>query len=76
LKNTAPNEYNVNFLLGKLYRLLGKRAEAVKYFTLSQELEPRNGAILREQLEMGMKGSSSEEEGEEHDRSMDVDGQA
>lgn len=51
LKNTAPNEFNVNFLLGKLYIQLNRRAEATKYFAFAQELAPSNGAAIREQLE-------------------------
>lgn len=68
LKDKAPNEFNVNFLLGKLYLLLKRRTEAVKYFAFAQELDPRSAALLREQLENDLAGK--EDEGEE---GMEVD---
>ncbi|KAM0755672.1 TPR-like protein [Meredithblackwellia eburnea MCA 4105] len=50
LKDKAPNEFNVYFLLGKLCRLLGKQVDMVKYFALAQDLEPRMAALIRETI--------------------------
>ena len=41
LKDIAPDEANVHFLLGRLYKMLGKRGEAVKAFTEALNLDPK-----------------------------------
>lgn len=43
LKDRAPNEFNVHYLLGKLYKYLGsgREADMLKHFGLAQDLEPR-----------------------------------
>jgi anaphase-promoting complex subunit 3 len=41
LKNVAPDEANVFFLLGKLYKMLRMRADAVKSFTAALNLDPK-----------------------------------
>ncbi|KDE06691.1 hypothetical protein MVLG_03037 [Microbotryum lychnidis-dioicae p1A1 Lamole] len=51
LKNRAPNEFNVHFLLGKLYKVLGRKSEMLKHFGMAQDLEPRTASLIREQVE-------------------------
>ena len=41
LKDMAPDEANVHFLLGRLYKMLGRRGEAVKAFTMALNLDPK-----------------------------------
>lgn len=41
LKDVAPDEANVHFLLGKLYKILRMRGEAVKSFTMALNLDPK-----------------------------------
>jgi anaphase-promoting complex subunit 3 len=42
LDTAAPNEYNVHFLLAKLYGLRGDKAQMILHMTSAQELEPRS----------------------------------
>lgn len=51
LSNTAPNEFNVLFLLGKLHLRLGEKSEAVRWFARAQEVDPRSAGVLRAELE-------------------------
>ncbi|CEQ43033.1 SPOSA6832_04921 [Sporobolomyces salmonicolor] len=51
LKQQAPSEPNVHYLLGKLYKLLGRRPEMLNHFALAQDLEPRMASVIREQIE-------------------------
>jgi anaphase-promoting complex subunit 3 len=41
LKDVAPDEANVHFLLGRLYKTLRMRAEAVRSFTMALNLDPK-----------------------------------
>lgn len=41
LKDVAPDEANVFFLLGKLYKMLKMRADAVRCFTAALNLDPK-----------------------------------
>ncbi len=41
LKDVAPDEANVFFLLGKLYKMLRMRADAVRCFTAALNLDPK-----------------------------------
>lgn len=41
LKDMAPDEANVHYLLGKLYKLLHDRANAIKHFTSALNLDPK-----------------------------------
>lgn len=41
LKDTAPDEPNVHYLLGKLYKLLHDKANAIKHFTTALNLDPK-----------------------------------
>lgn len=41
LQHQAANEPNVLYLLGQLYRNLGRRPEMLRFFAQAQDLEPR-----------------------------------
>jgi anaphase-promoting complex subunit 3 len=43
LRDIAPDEANVFFLLGKLYKMLKMRADAVRCFTAALNLDPKAG---------------------------------
>ncbi|GAA5922557.1 hypothetical protein JCM3775_005771 [Rhodotorula graminis] len=51
LRHQAPTEPNVHYLLGKLYRVLGRKADMHRAFALAQDLEPRMASLIREQIE-------------------------
>ncbi|KAK4705260.1 anaphase-promoting complex subunit 3, partial [Phenoliferia sp. Uapishka_3] len=65
LKDRAPNEFNVYFLLGKLYKMLDRKAEMLKYFSLAQDLEPRTAALIRETIQRDTKGEMDVDEASE-----------
>jgi anaphase-promoting complex subunit 3 len=41
LKDMAPDEANVHYLLGKLYKTLNDKANAIKHFTAALNLDPK-----------------------------------
>lgn len=41
LKDIAPDEANVHFLLGRLYKMLHEKANAIKHFTTALNLDPK-----------------------------------
>lgn len=43
LKDIAPDEANVHYLLGKLYKMLHDKANAIKHFTTALNLDPKVG---------------------------------
>ncbi|KAM0792147.1 hypothetical protein ACM66B_004846 [Microbotryomycetes sp. NB124-2] len=51
LRDRAPNEFNVHYLLGKLYKSLKRPTEMLKHFGLAQDIEPRMASLIREQIE-------------------------
>ena len=62
LKDKAPNEFNVFFLLGKLYKMLNRKPEMLKYFALAQDLEPRTAALIRETIARDVEGEMDVDE--------------
>ncbi len=40
-KDLAPDEANVHFWLGKVYKALREKAEAIKHFTIALNLDPK-----------------------------------
>ena len=41
LKDMAPDEANVHFLLGKLYKITRERTGAIRHFTMAMNLDPK-----------------------------------
>ncbi|KAG8914429.1 anaphase-promoting complex subunit cdc27 [Tulasnella sp. 408] len=46
LRDLAPEEANVPFVLGKLYREMGRNVEATRCFTIARDLDPKLSAII------------------------------
>lgn len=44
LKDMAPDEANVHYLLGKLYKMLRDKGNAIKHFTTALNLDPKVGS--------------------------------
>jgi len=51
LRDLAPDEANVPFVLAKVCRVMGQRVEATRYFTVARDLDPKLGAIIGHLLE-------------------------
>lgn len=41
LKDIAPDEANVHFTLGRVYKKVGDRASALRHFTIALNLDPK-----------------------------------
>jgi anaphase-promoting complex subunit 3 len=59
LKDIAPDDPNVHFLLGRCFKRLGQRAEAIRYLTIALNLDPKSHGVIKEVLE----GIEGDEEG-------------
>ena len=46
LKNLAPNEASVHFLLGQLYNLQNDKFLAIKEFTVALNLDPKGNYLI------------------------------
>ncbi|KAK3191754.1 anaphase-promoting complex subunit cdc27 [Lecanicillium sp. MT-2017a] len=51
LKDLAPDEGRVHFLLGTLYRSMNERQLAVHHFTIALALDPKAGPMIKEAIE-------------------------
>ncbi|KAG7662217.1 CDC27 [[Candida] subhashii] len=51
LKDLAPNEASVHFLLGQLYNIQGDKFLAVREFTIALNLDPKGNYLIREAME-------------------------
>ncbi|KAJ4264844.1 anaphase-promoting complex subunit cdc27 [Fusarium torreyae] len=51
LKDLAPDEATVHFLLGKLYRSMGEKQHSVKHFTIALALDPKASQQIKEAIE-------------------------
>lgn len=66
MRDMAPDEFNVHYLLGKLYGAMGERVQMMKNLTIAQDLEPRAAGRIREMIEnAGRRGGSAGEEEED-----------
>lgn len=41
LKDIAPDDANVHFLLGRVYKMLHQKGNAIKHFTTALNLDPK-----------------------------------
>jgi len=41
LEHMVPDESNVHFMLGRVYKTLHDKSSAVKYFTIAMNLDPK-----------------------------------
>ncbi|KAL7898475.1 hypothetical protein HDV64DRAFT_20549 [Trichoderma sp. TUCIM 5745] len=51
LKDMAPDEGMVHYLLGHLYRSMNERQEAVRHYTIALALDPKAGPQIKEAIE-------------------------
>ncbi|KAK6067309.1 20s cyclosome subunit (nuc2 cdc27) [Seiridium cupressi] len=51
LKNLAPDEATVHFLLGKLYKSLGDNGSAIRHYTIALNLDPKANQQIKEAIE-------------------------
>ncbi|OJJ31023.1 hypothetical protein ASPWEDRAFT_54315 [Aspergillus wentii DTO 134E9] len=51
LKDMAPDEANVHYLLGKLYKMLRDKANAIKHFTTALNLDPKAAQYIKDAME-------------------------
>ncbi|KAJ9155059.1 Protein bimA [Pleurostoma richardsiae] len=51
LKDLAPDEARVHFLLGKLYKTLNDKSQAVRHFTQALSLDPKASQQIKEAIE-------------------------
>lgn len=52
LKDIAPDDANVHFLLGKTYKKLGEKQSAIRHFTIALNLDPKASQYIKEAMEM------------------------
>ncbi|KKK11898.1 hypothetical protein ARAM_003788 [Aspergillus rambellii] len=62
LKDMAPDEANVHYLLGKLYKMLHDKGNAIKHFTTALNLDPKAAQYIKDAME-----SLDDEEEDEDD---------
>ncbi|KAK2853267.1 hypothetical protein FQN49_005244 [Arthroderma sp. PD_2] len=51
LKDVAPDEPNVHYLLGKLYKMMHDKGNAIKHFTTALNLDPKAAQFIKEAME-------------------------
>ncbi|KAK6543956.1 anaphase-promoting complex subunit cdc27 [Orbilia ellipsospora] len=51
IKDIAPDEANVHFMLARVYKLLHEKQLAIKHFTSALHLDPRASALIKEAME-------------------------
>ncbi|KAJ5485496.1 anaphase-promoting complex subunit cdc27 [Penicillium diatomitis] len=51
LKDIAPDEANVHYLLGKLYKTLHDKGNAIKHFTTALNLDPKAAQFIKDAME-------------------------
>ncbi|GAB1218399.1 hypothetical protein ATERTT37_007653 [Aspergillus terreus] len=51
LKDMAPDEANVHYLLGKLYKMVHDKGNAIKHFTTALNLDPKAAQYIKDAME-------------------------
>jgi anaphase-promoting complex subunit 3 len=51
LKDRAPDDANIHFLLGRCYKKTGERAAAIRHLTIAMNLDPKSHGVVKEVLE-------------------------
>jgi anaphase-promoting complex subunit 3 len=59
----APNEFNIHFLLGKLYKLTHDPANAMRSFAHALDLDPKMAAAIK----LAQEPAKGSDEGEDED---------
>ncbi|CDK27833.1 unnamed protein product [Kuraishia capsulata CBS 1993] len=61
LQELTPDEASVHFLLGKLYRIAGRKYDSLRQFTIALNLDPKGSHLIREALESLQKDDKDDE---------------
>lgn len=51
LKDLAPDDANIHFLLGRCYKRTRDRANAIRHLTIAMNLDPKSHGVIKEVLE-------------------------
>ncbi|EAS35479.3 bimA protein [Coccidioides immitis RS] len=51
LKDIAPDEPNVHYLLGKFYKMMHDKSNAIKHFTTALNLDPKAAQFIKDAME-------------------------
>ncbi|ETI19355.1 hypothetical protein G647_09187 [Cladophialophora carrionii CBS 160.54] len=51
LRDVVPDEANVWFLMGRLYKILGEKGNAVRAFTMALNLDPKAAQFIKDAME-------------------------
>ncbi|EFQ94029.1 hypothetical protein CFE70_002569 [Pyrenophora teres f. teres 0-1] len=51
LKDAAPDDPNIHFLLGRCYKKLRERASAIRHLTIAMNLDPKSHGVIKEVME-------------------------
>jgi anaphase-promoting complex subunit 3 len=51
LKDAAPDDPNIHFLLGRCYKKLRDSANAIRHLTIAMNLDPKSHAVIKEVME-------------------------
>jgi anaphase-promoting complex subunit 3 len=65
LKDAAPEDANVHFTLGRAYKRMNNRTEAIRHFTIALNLDPKAQPVIKQVMETWDEDDSfsSEDEG-------------
>lgn len=70
VRGLAPDEFNVHYLLGKLYGAIGDTANMTRSLTYAQDLEPRAAGRIREIIETSGRTDKDEDEEDQGEESV------
>lgn len=51
LKDAAPDDPNIHFLLGRCYKRLRDRTMAIRHLTIAMNLDPKSHGVIKEVME-------------------------
>lgn len=51
LKDLAPDDANVHFMLGRLYKMMRDKTAAIRHFTIALNLDPKAAQYIKEAME-------------------------
>jgi anaphase-promoting complex subunit 3 len=51
LKDLAPDDPNIHFLLGRCYKKQRDRANAIRHLTIAMNLDPKSHGVIKEVME-------------------------
>jgi len=51
LKDLAPDDANIHFLLGRCYKKQRDRANAIRHLTIAMNLDPKSHGVIKEVME-------------------------